>query len=112
MSSGPAPAFLPADLDGFVAGLRELAQFLTDNPKIPAPYAPSLMVFARGESEPERRAAVVRAAELMGTEVIEKRDHFKTLRRFGPIAYQVWGSTDVGYAEYDARRSYDDSVRL
>jgi hypothetical protein len=82
-----------ADRAAWVAGLRDLADFLEGHPDIPVPPAYHEGViheFPDGETDEQRRAGVDRAAEAMGVPAAETRGgHYKASVRFGPVAYEV-----------------------
>jgi hypothetical protein len=82
-----------ADRAAWVAGLRELADFLEGHPDVPVPPAYHegiIHEFPDGDTDAERRAGVDRAARAMGVPATETRNaHYKASVRFGPIAYEV-----------------------
>ena len=82
-----------ADRAAWVAGLRELADFLAAHPDVPAPpayHTQGIMEFPDGDTDTDRRAGVDRAAEAMGVPAAETHGgHYKASVRFGPVAYEV-----------------------
>jgi len=110
-SKTPAYRYRTPDRAELAAGLRELADFLTAHPEVPIPFAPRLTVFNRGGTDADRAAAVKTAADALDTEVNADGLHFEAVRMFGPLVYEIWASTDAGYADYRARTSYDESIR-
>jgi hypothetical protein len=81
------------DRAAWVAGLRELADFLAAHPDVPAPpayHGQGITEFPAGTSDAERRAGVDRAAGAMGVSAAETHGgHYKASLRFGPVAYEV-----------------------
>jgi hypothetical protein len=82
-----------ANRAAWVAGLRDLADFLEGHPDVPVPPAYHSQVideFPDGDTDDERRAGVDRAAEAMGVPAAETRGgHYKASVRFGPVGYEV-----------------------
>jgi hypothetical protein len=82
-----------ANRAAWVAGLRDLADFLEGHPDVPAPPAYHNQVideFPDGDTDAERRAGVDRAAGAMGVPAAETRGgHYKASVHFGPVAYEV-----------------------
>jgi hypothetical protein len=77
---------------GFIAGLRDLADYLTAHQDVPTPdYSSLLTAFPDGCSNEERRAAVDAAAAVLGTDTAERPNHrqYYAERKFGPITYSV-----------------------
>lgn len=94
-----------ADRAAWVAGLRELADFLEGHPDVPVPSAYFNQVideFPDGDTDAERRTGVDRAAEAMGVSAAETRGgHYKASVHFGPLGYQVVAIPAERRAEVD-----------
>jgi hypothetical protein len=96
---GPLAESTAADLRAaasraaWVAGLRDLADFLEGHPDVPVPPAYHEAViheFPDGATDDDRRAGVDRAAEAMGVPAAETRGgHYKASAHFGPVTYQI-----------------------
>jgi hypothetical protein len=83
-----ADAFERSDL---IAGLRALADFLTEHPDVPAPRWTDVMVFPDG-SDAEIRAEVDDIAMRIGTATADATScggHYTTSRSFGPVEYKA-----------------------
>lgn len=106
----------PDDRAAWIDGLRSLACFLEAHPDVPVPeryHTQYLSVIPRG-SEDECRVAVDAVAAMLGV-IPDDRDgqgHYKAVRPFGPVAYEVFFISDAWNARYDALNSYSGSVRL
>jgi hypothetical protein len=75
----------------FIAGLRELADFLDKNPAVPAPrYGCTINVFPEGDSNDARRAGVDLVAVLLGATTRDRGNgHYGAVREFGTIEYSA-----------------------
>ncbi|MEU7743227.1 hypothetical protein [Nonomuraea sp. NPDC049158] len=94
----------------FIAGLRRLAQFLADNPKVPVPsYGENVTVHVAGGSDQEERTVVDRLAELLGSPA-SGGDHYATVRDFGPIAYRAVAISEQYVRDHEAANSYYGAV--
>ncbi|MEV0314535.1 hypothetical protein [Nonomuraea fuscirosea] len=94
----------------FIAGLRELAQFLADNPKVPVPsFARSILLHAKGDNDEQKRAVVDRVAALLGS-AASGDDHYKAVREFGPLSYEVLAINSQHRRDYEALMSYAGAV--
>ncbi|TMR99971.1 hypothetical protein [Nonomuraea basaltis] len=90
----------------FIAGLRRLAQFLADNPKVPVPsHGETVRVHAKGCSDEEERALVDQVAELIGSPA-SGGTHYKTTRDFGPITYEALTISEQYMRDHQAASSY------
>jgi hypothetical protein len=79
-----------ADRDAFIAGLRELADFLTANPDVLIPAHPNLGVFVDAADTSARKEGAESAAAPLGVPVEDLGlGYFAARREFGPIAYSV-----------------------
>lgn len=108
---------LAAERAAFIAGLRDLADYLADRPGVPVPpgyHQTVIHVCATGEDEAGRLAAVGEAAAALGVPASGPggNGHCTAVRAFGPVAYEVLAITDAGRAAYRAQDSYYGSVTL
>jgi hypothetical protein len=74
------------------AGLRELADFLDQNPLVPAPRRAELLVFPANGSDAEMFAEVDVIAERIGASASDDDSpagHYSAKRDFGPVRYRV-----------------------
>ncbi|MEV7077644.1 hypothetical protein AB0N88_03660 [Streptomyces sp. NPDC093516] len=80
------------DRAAFLAGLRELTDFLTANPTVLVPRRPSFAVLVDADDSAARRAGVESAASALGVPVADiGLGYFDARREFGPISYLVLG---------------------
>lgn len=87
----------------FVAGLRELADFLDANPDVPAPrFSSEISVHLYGTDE-QKVTAIVECARLMGVEPTLESDGHHLLARlsFGHVVYQVIGLSQQCKDDFD-----------
>ena len=99
-----------------VSGLRDAADFLEQNPEVPAPRCADLMVFPPATStEQEMRTEVDRIAALIGTPVKDDtadEGHYTTARQFGPVQYQAVAIPARCRELRRARMSYTENIIL
>jgi hypothetical protein len=80
-----------ADRAAWVAGLRDLADFLAGHPDVPVPpvyHTQGITVFPEDGTDEERRAEVDRAAGVLGVQAAESGGgHYLAVRTFGPAQY-------------------------
>jgi hypothetical protein len=76
----------------FIAGLRELADFLDRNPRVPAPCRADVFVFPADAEDTEMFAEVDSIARLIGMTAGADGSpcgHYRAIRDFGPIQYRA-----------------------
>ncbi|WP_327691742.1 hypothetical protein OG870_31330 [Streptomyces sp. NBC_00461] len=74
----------------FIAGLRELADFLTANPSVLVPRNASFGVFVDAADPTARREGAEHVATPLGASVEDLGEGYYAARRaFGPIAFNV-----------------------
>jgi hypothetical protein len=75
-----------------IAGLRDLADFLDQNQRTPAPCRTDLLVFPPEASDAEMFAEIDVIAERIGTtasNVGSPACHYSAVRDFGPVQYRA-----------------------
>lgn len=75
-----------------IAGLRDLADFLDQNPDIPAPRRADLLVFPADGTDAEMFAEIDMIAEQIGVTASDAdslRGHYIAVRDFGPVRYRA-----------------------
>jgi hypothetical protein len=75
-----------------IAGLRDLADFLDQDPGVPAPISPVVYVFPPDGSDAERFAEIDVIAERIGTTASDAdspRGYYSAVRDFGPAQYRA-----------------------
>src|ERR1700722_14612153 len=72
-------------------GLRELADFLDQNPQVPAPRRADLLVFPASGSDAEMFAEVDAIAEEISVTASREGEvgHYRAVRDFGPVQYRA-----------------------
>jgi hypothetical protein len=75
-----------------IAGLRDLANFLDQNPGVPVPYRTDMLVFPAEASDTEMFAEIDSIAELIGSVASDAGSpsgHYSAIRDFGPVQYRA-----------------------
>src|ERR1700722_18995588 len=75
-----------------IAGLRELADFLSRNPDVPAPRHADVLVFPADGSNAERFAEIDVIAEQLGAKASDggsPAGHYSASLEFGPVHYRA-----------------------
>ena len=74
-----------------IAGLRDIAEFLDQNPQVPAPRYADLLVFPPSGSDAEMFAEIDVIAEQIGAtaNAEEPAGHYRAVRYFGPVQYRA-----------------------
>ena len=76
----------------FIAGLRELADFLDRNPEVSAPWRADLLVFPADGTDAEMFAEIDVIAEQIDVTASDDdspRGHYSAVRDFGPVQYRA-----------------------
>jgi hypothetical protein len=74
------------------AGLRELADFLDQNPEVPAPWRADVIVFPAEGTDAEMFAEIDVIATQIGTTASDTNSssgHYSAVRNFGPVQYRA-----------------------
>jgi len=75
-----------------IAGLRDLADYLEHNPRVPAPPRADVLVFPAEASDAEMFAEIDAIAEMIGSTASDARSphgHYSAVRNFGPVQYRA-----------------------
>ena len=75
-----------------IAGLRDLADFLDQNPGVPVPWGTDVLVFPAEASDAEMFAEIDMIAEMIGSTASDAdspRGHYSAVRNFGPVQYRA-----------------------
>jgi hypothetical protein len=76
----------------FIAGLRELAEYLDQNPQVPTRSYADLLVFPPDASDADMFAEIDRIAALIRTTASDAGSpagHYSAVRDFGPVQYRA-----------------------
>ena len=81
----------PPQRQALISGLRALADFLENNPDVPAPEYTDVLVFPppAPDTEKRRQIDVIASRIGSGTETTPSHRHYQTSRRFGPVGYRA-----------------------
>lgn len=77
---------------GLIAGLRELAEYLDQNPDVPAPRSTDLLVFPPAGSDAEMFTEIDAIASRIGataSDADSPAGHYSAARDFGPVQYRA-----------------------
>ena len=77
---------------GLIAGLRELAEYLDQNPDIPAPRSTDLLAFPPAGSDAEMFTEIDAIASRIGataSDADSPSGHYSASRDFGPVQYHA-----------------------
>jgi hypothetical protein len=103
----------PQTRDQFIAGLRNLADYLAAHPAIPVPRHGEQIVVNVNSPEEGGHAQVRHAAGLLAATVTDQTrygGHLYTDKAFGPLIYHVVSIPDACMARHEALWSYAGSV--
>jgi hypothetical protein len=82
----------PGERAGLIAGLRDLAEFLDQNPGVPAPRRTDMLVFPPDGSDSEMFAEIDVIAGQIGaaaSDADSPAGHYSASRDFGPVQYRA-----------------------
>jgi hypothetical protein len=104
----------PKDRAEFIGSLRQLADFLADNPHLPVPTYGAEISLHTNLYEDGGKEQVDHIARQLGTPIIDNTPdgHYFVYRMFGRLGYKALSIPGTRMAWYDARHSYDDSITL
>jgi hypothetical protein len=92
-----------------IVGLRDLADFLEENPEVPAPRWADVLVFPPDGTDKEMKTEIERVAILIDGTVSDQaadNGHYTASRKFGPVQYRAVAIP----ARWQARRAENDIV--
>ncbi len=75
-----------------IAGLRDLANFLNQNPGVPVPRWVDVLVFPAEANDAEMFAEIDTIAEMIGSTASDAdspHGHYSAVRSFGPVQYRA-----------------------
>lgn len=109
----------PATREAFIAGLRDLADFLAANPGVAVSVQPTcLTVVATGRNDEENVRDINEFAAAASAVVTDLRSdsghhsgYYGASLKFGPVEYKAFAYTDASMAAFAAERSYEDNIR-
>lgn len=101
-----------------IDGLRDLAQFLTDNPEIPF-EAPEITHHVLLDDDTDGIARVAELARILNVEVTDvagrtpqpENTHYYARKQFGPVRYEVAYVRTQAMADWSALMSYEGTIR-
>jgi len=75
-----------------IAGLRDLADYLEQNLRVPVPPRADVLVFPAEASDAEMFAEIDTIAEMIGSTASDTdspHGHYSAVRNFGPVQYRA-----------------------
>jgi hypothetical protein len=75
-----------------IAGLRDLADYIEHNPRVPAPPRADVLVFPAEAGDAEMFAEIDAIAEMIGSTASDSdspHGHYSAVRNFGPVQYRA-----------------------
>lgn len=103
----------PTGRADFIASLLALADYLARNPAIPVPLYGEVISVHADSTENGGSFQVDRIAKLLGAEVTDDTrsgGHYRAIRSFGRMTYEIVSIPETCMALHDALMSYRDSV--
>lgn len=101
--------------EAFIAGLRDLADFVAANPAVAVPgHGAEIMLIPPGSDEDGARA-ITAFAEAVGAQLQDDRaasGALRASRAFGPVLYIALTYTAAALAKSSARYSYADCIQV
>jgi hypothetical protein len=100
----------PEHRSEYVNGLRQLADYLDAHPRVPVPvYGTDILVIARSAEDGGITEILDMSIELAAP-FAERDGIYRTVRKFGPVAYTGVSHTSAAMADYYAQTSYEGCV--
>lgn len=108
----------PATREAFIAGLRDLADFLAANPNVAVSVQPTCLTVVAYGSDEECARQVDEFAAAASAAVTDHRNdpddysgYYGASLHFGPVEYKAFTYTDASMAASRAEESYRDNIR-
>lgn len=108
----------PATREAFIAGLRNLADFLAANPGVPVSVQPTCLTVVAYGSDEECERQVDEFATAASAPVTDHRSdpdehsgYYGASLNFGPVEYKAFTYTAASMAVSRAEDSYRDNIR-
>ena len=100
------PTTDPRDREEFTRGLRELADFLDANPRIPVPSIETKIILAVNDAEDGGITEIVGLSIELAAPFAESNGFYRTARKFGSVTYVGVSQTRASLAQFRASNSY------
>jgi hypothetical protein len=106
----------PARREAFIAGLRELADFLTANPAVPVEtYEREITMQPSHRSDDDDAHEIEEFASVTGATLLDDRatsGKYEAIRTFGVVSYRAFSYTRASMAKSAAQYSYANNVQV
>ncbi len=100
------PTTAPASRPEFTGGLRQLADFLDANPRIPVPGIETKIILAVNDAEDGGITEIVGLSIELAAPFAESNGFYRTARKFGPVIYVGVSQSRASLAQFRAYSSY------
>lgn len=99
----------PERRSDFTAGLRQLADYLDANSRLPVPDEAEILVIA-SDAEEGGVAEIFNLSVALAAVFAERDGFYRTARKFGPVIYKGVSVTRAAHARFQAELSYTGCV--
>lgn len=111
-TSAAGESYADSTRENLIAGLRQLADWLTANPEIPVPPHTGTQVtyFVRDDTDEIGRTEVARLAGVAHAQIRDAGGHLEAVRNFGSVQWRAVHIDHQAMDDYRAVQSYDGAV--
>jgi len=96
----------PERRSSFIAGLRQLADYLEANPVVPVPGTDTDIIMTARDAEDGGITDILGLSIGLAASFAERSGFYRTARKFGPVTYLGVSQTRAELAHYRAYSSY------
>jgi len=90
----------------FINGLRQLADYLDANPRLPVPAHETDILVIASDAEDGGITEILELSIELAAPFAERNGFYRTTRKFGPVAYKGVSQSRAALAQYRACNSY------
>jgi hypothetical protein len=96
----------PRQRAAYIGGLRQLADYLEDNPGVPVPPYGTTIALVASDVESGGITEIIAMSIELAAPFAETDGVYRTERKFGPVTYKAIANSAVSLADYQAQTSY------
>lgn len=100
------PTTDPGKRSEFITGLRQLADYLQANPRLPVPAIDTEIIITASDAEDGGITEILDLSMQLAAVFAERDGFYRTARKFGPVIYKCVSQTRASLARYRAYGSY------